>query len=373
MKTRPAVSIVLTLSVVAVVGGLWLFARNRPNRILRRMSCYYESLSSFEGVNTTVTESGTYRITSEKRFAFQRPNRFVILLDTNTAWRWYCDGTNFYEYQPQYYNSYTRMPAPPRYTDVITNRIGGELLLMILATNRIESLMSGFGHDVTALMYDGQEVINGIDCDRLHFQGADSNTVDLWVARGAIPYAVRCAYSFQSHFSKTNQAMRYTETISSWQGNGAIPPSEFVFMPPNGAIERPAEDDQVELSEFETNGTKKEIVKFYSSQKAADEAKGQAEFLKKNESHFREVALSAILSKYRNLAASDLQFKDVEQSSDGNTGNDFDVTFILSNTIKETETAKSVQTSEETVVATLSAAGNVEHVGRGTSVKFRSK
>ena len=371
MKTKLILG--FALIVVGFVSGLWLLEHHRPNRILRRMSNYYTKLNSFECVNTIVVQFAAGKTTNQKQFAFMRPNRFVILPDITNASQLYCDGTNLYDYRPYYFNSYTRVPAPARFEDVITNWIGGELLRVIMVTNRLEYLMNGFGRGLTTLKYVGHEAINDVDWDHLYFQEPASNVMELWVARGVAPYAVKYAYAFQNHFGKTNQVMHYTETISDWKEDYGVPPEKFIFSPPNRAVERPLEDDQVELSELVTNGTERQVVRFYSSQRVADEAKRQAEFLKTNQNRFRNIALKAVLAKYANLAAGDLVFKGVEQPSGDEIPNSFIVTFVLSKTIKETETGKSIQTSEETFTATLSTEGSVEHIGRGSSFDFHSK
>lgn len=368
MKRKIGLFLVLIVAVVAA--SLWAFERSDPNRILRRMSDYYGSLNSFEGANTIVVESTAGKTTNQKQFAFQRPNRFMILPDTTNDSQLYCDGTNLYDYRPYYFNSYTKVPAPARFEDVITNRLGGELLLMIARTNRLDYLVNGFGRGLKALKYDGRENINGIDCDHLDFQLASSKVMELWVARGAEPYAVKYEFAFRSALPNQGE-MHYTETISDWNGDSALPANEFVFAPPNGAVERPVEDDQVELSQVASNGPV--VATFYSSEKVANEARMQADFLKANQRRFQDIALKAILGKYPNLAAGDLVFKDVEQSSDDDSGKGFVVTFDLPKTIKIMSNGKSAETLEDTVTATLSADGRVEHIERGSSVDFSSK
>lgn len=378
----------ILLCLALVLGGGLFGYSDVPNRIMsqlsspavspaaqqvvRHISDYYARLNSFEGTNTIVAETPTYKAVDKVQFAFLRPNRFLILRDGTNGPQTYCDGTNFYNYEPYYYNSYTWAPAPMRFEEVITNRLGGELLLMILATNRFEYLMNGFGRGLTALKYDGREAIDGVDCDHVSFEEPQSKVMELWVARGAFPYAVKYAYSFPMLFT-TNQTMHYTETISGWKGNGAIAPGEFIFAPSQGVVERPSDADQAEVSEITTNGTKKEVIRFYSSNEAGATAKEQADFLKKNQERFRAVALKSVLAKYADLRANDLVFMGIQPAGSSVADEAFVVTFALSKTMKTTEISRSVEISEDTISTTLSPEGNVETVRRGNSFSFRSK
>lgn len=372
MKSKIILFVLVASIVVAIAAGFWLFEQDRPNRIVLRMSNYYGNLTGFEGVNTIVAESAAGKITRQMHFAFLRPNRFFILPNTTNDSQLYCDGTNLYNYQPFNFNSFTKVSTPVRFEDVITNRVGGELLLMITRTNRFDYLMNGFGRGLKALKYEGHERITGIECDRLGFQLVTSNFMEVWVARGAATYAVKFAFSFRSPLPPYEE-VQYTETISDWKGNGPLALEEFVFSPPGGAVERPVEDDQVELSGIVTNGTEREVVKFYSSKKVADDARKQAEFLKGSQRYFRDIALKAILEKFKDVAAGDLALKGIEPASEDNTENGFVVTFALPKTMKQKQTGKSIQISEETVFARLATDGRVEHVGRGSSFDFRSK
>jgi hypothetical protein len=369
----------LILFVLILIGtstGTQLFAHDQPERILQRMSDYYESLNSFEGINTIRDRFAPNETVNTRRFAFLRPNKFVIIWGTNALWDtdnpgFLCDGTNIYNYEPYYHNSYTRVPAPRRFEEAITNWIGGEMLLLIANTNPFAYSMSGFGRGLTALRYAGHEKINGVDCDHLHFQEPRSETVELWVARGASPYAVKYVAQFP-RLPSTNEMMDHAETISKWKANAVISGAEFVFSPTSGAIEHGSDGDQVEVTSTATDHGTKDTVKFIAPGDKTD-AEALADFLKANQERFRAVALKGIFAKYKKLAAGDLAFVNVQPSPSYDSDKAFVATFVLSNTVKTTETSRSVQTTEETFNVTLSQAGELKSVSKGTSMSFRSK
>ena len=336
------------------------------------MSGYYESLDSFEGINTIVAGSQPRETVDKRQFAFLRPNKFVILWGANGVWgtngpQFICDGTNIYDFQPYYYNSYTRLPAPPRFEDAITNQVGGQILRIIANTNAYEYAMNGFGQGLVALRYTGHERIEGVDCDHLHFQEPRSETVELWVARGASPYAVKYTACFRNPLS-TNQVMVYTETISDWRSNTAFPGDQFVFAPPAGAIEHGSDNDRVAIT---TNPDGREAVEFIPPG-VKTKSEELADFLNENRRRFRLMALTSILAKYKYLTADDLAFVDVQPSPFYSSDKTFVATFVVSKTVKTTETSRSAQTTEQTISVTTSAAGAVVSISKGTSVSFRS-
>ena len=339
------------------------------------MSGYYESLDSFEGMNTIVTGSPPRETVDKRQFAFLRPNKFVILWGANGVWgtngpQFICDGTNMYDFQPYNYNSYTRIPAPPRFEDAITNQVGGQILRIIVNTNAYEYAMSGFGRGLAALGYAGHERIEGVDCDHLHFQEPQSETVELWVDRGASPYAVKYTACFRNPLS-TNQMIAYTESISNWRANTAIPGNQFVFAPPAGAVEHESDNDRAAATATTGNPGGRETVEFIPLG-GKTKSEELADFLKENRGRFRALALTSILAKYKDLTASDLAFVDVQPSPFYGSDKTFIATFAVSKTVKTTETSQSAQTTEQTVSVTVSAAGEVVSVSKGTSVSFRS-
>ena len=364
--------ILFAFVLIGISASLWLFFHYRPERILRRMSGYYESLDSFEGMNTIVAGSPPRETVNKRQFAFLRPNKFVILSGANGVWgtngpQFICDGTNIYDFQPYYYNSYTRIPAPPRFEEAITNQVGGQMLRIIANTNAYEYAMSGFGRGLAALRYAGHEKIEGVDCDHLHFQEPRAETMELWVARGASPYVVKYTASFRNPLS-TNQMMVYTETISDWRANTAIPGNQFVFAPPAGAVEHGSDNDRVAIT---TNPGGRETVEFIPPG-GKTKSEELADFLKENRERFRMVALTSILAKYKDLTARDLAFVDVQPSPFYTSDKTLIATFAVSKTVKTTETGRSDQTTEQTISVTVSAAGEVVSVSKGTSISFRS-
>jgi hypothetical protein len=362
------------LCLALVLGIAFIFRAMLPptaRQVVRRMSDYYDGLTSFEGVNTRVSQSSTYQMTNEAQFTFLRPNRFALVLDGTNGLQFYCDGTNFYSYEPYYYNSYITEAAPARFEEVLTNWEGGELLHMILTTNRFTYVMNGFGRGLVALKYKGHETINGVDCDHLYFQEPQSKIMELWVARGKSPYAAKYTFSFPVPHA-TNQTMHFTEAMSAWSGNCNPAPSAFMFAPSNGAVERAPGAVTVQVSETTTNGVQKQVVKLVSVTET-DKAKNMAEFYKKNQEHFQAIALKSILAKYQDLTADALTFVGLDDSSFTVTDQPIVVTFALSKTIKTNETAHSLETREDTVSATITPDGNVIKVARGNTFSFHSK
>ncbi len=213
-------------------------------RIVQRMSDYYEKQSSFEGANTITDQSPTFKTTRTKQFAFLRPNKFSILSESTNDWQWICDGTNFYDYRPYYFNSYTRAPAPARFEDAITNWIGGELVHLMVSTNRFHYIMSGFGWGMVALRDEGKETVDGVTCCHLLIQERGSRTAELWIAAGASPFIVKYTLWFPAT-APAKGVWTHTETISGWRANVPIPVEQFAFVPPEAAIEHPSNSDSL--------------------------------------------------------------------------------------------------------------------------------
>jgi hypothetical protein len=235
----------------------------KAEKIVRQVADYYLNLESFEGTNTLSDWLPYLKIppVASKQFAFVRPNLFLVYPESTNNYRLFCDGTNFCEYRPYYFNSYTVTPAPARFEDVITNWVGGELLRLIIIPNRYDYIMSGFGSGLTALKYAGQEVVNGVTCHHVTMEEPGSKCSELWVAKGSTPFILKyiARYPIQS---TTKQIGEHSEIISGWKANCRIPIERFIFVPPAGAIEHPPGTDQVEISSDSKTGTTK--VRFYS-------------------------------------------------------------------------------------------------------------
>jgi hypothetical protein len=336
-------------------------------RIVQRMSDYYEHLSGFEGSNSITDQSPTFKTTRTKQFAFLRPNKFSIRSESTNDWQWICDGTNFYDYRPYYFNSYTKAPAPAHFEDAITNWIGGELVHLMVSTNRFHYIMSGFGGDMVALKDEGNESVDGVTCHHLLMRERGSRTAEFWIAAGASPFIVKYALRFPAK-PPAKGVWIHTETISGWRSNFPIPAEQFAFVPSGDAIEHPSNSDTVQLSVTLTNGVEKREMRFTSN----DEPDNMEIFLKKNGKHFQAVALKAILDKYTDLTANDLAFLNIEPSLPEAAEKTFTATYALPKTLETTNSSQFRETKEQTIVVTLKPGGNVICISRGISISSHS-
>ncbi len=78
----------------------------------------------------------------------------------------------------------------------------------------------------------GQAVINGIECEHLAFRAKDVDW-QLWVERGDKPIPRKLVITSKA----VGGAPQYTLAITGWKTDGAVEPSQFKFMPPDGAME----------------------------------------------------------------------------------------------------------------------------------------
>ena len=337
-------------------------------RILQRMSDYYDHLGSFEGTSTIIYQSPTFRTTTTKQFAFVRPNKFVIRPNSTNDWQWICDGTNFYDYRPFYFNSYTKTPAPARFDDVITNWIGGALVHLMVSTNRFRYVMNGFGWGMVTLSDEGNETVDGVRCCHLLIQEGGLHTAELWIATGVSPFILKYAFRFPATAPATG-VWTQTETISGWRANASIPVKQFAFLPLEGAIEHSSDSDTVEVSTTLTNGVEKRSVKFHSSV----ELDNMKKFLKTNGRRFQAVALKAILDQYTDLTTNDLAFSNIEPDVPENAENTFVVTYSLPKAKETTHGKQFIDTKEQTIEVTLKHDGTVESVSQVHKVYSRSE
>jgi hypothetical protein len=278
-----------------------------------------ENLSSFEGTNTIICQAPTFTTTTTKQFTFLRPNRFVILPDSTNDSQLFCDGTNFYDYRPYYFNSYTKAPAPARYEDAITNFIGGQLLYLIVSTNRLHYVMTGFGRGMVALSYEGEETVDGVTCHHLLILERGSGTTEFWIAAGDPHVILKCVLRDASTVPVTKGIWTNTETISGWRANVSIPAEQFAFAPPAGAIEHPSEADQIEMSiDLRTGETK---ARFYSTNES-----------KIDSGQIQSLALEGILKEFPALKVKDLVFTGIRDFGVGTSEEKFVATYELPKT-----------------------------------------
>jgi hypothetical protein len=344
--------------------------------VLRQMSFYYQNLDSFEGTNTIIDESHALRLlyanmrlfstnTDEKRFAFVRPNRFILTSEHADAERLFCDGFHLWHYRPYYYNSFTVAPAPARFEDVVTNWIGGEILHVMLMTNRLDYITNGFGCGTIALKYAGKETVDSVPCKHLLLEETGSKTAELWIADGKSPYILKYVCRSPTPLALGGGTFVHTEIISAWKANHLMPLKSFAFVPPPGAIEQPLGADQVEMSMTLTNGVQTERVRFV----ATNEAEAMKTFLDNNAVRFQAAALKSVLDKYPGLTTNDLAFVNIRPPLREKT---LIVTFALPKTVETTNVDHSIQTKEQVIVVTLSHDGNVIHVSKGTTFSLHS-
>jgi len=237
--------------------------------LVRQVADYYQNLTSFQGTNSIYSQSSGHvpPFVYQKQFAFLRPNKFSISAENKYNSWLFCDGTYLWEYNPSYFNSYTKTPAPARFEDAITNWLGGELLHVMVDPDRYHYIMNGFRLGMAALKYDGEEVVAGVTCHHLSMEAPQGRAIGLWVATGASPYILKL--TIRSPISaSTNQFTQHTEIISGWKTNKQIPERQFTFVPPAGAIEHPPGADAVETSVDPR--TRQTTTRFYNPASHAD-------------------------------------------------------------------------------------------------------
>ncbi len=385
-ELKPAVmKTFIFLSMMAVAYCLPVSSRaagandilNRPGvspvaeKILRRMSAYYETLHSFRGVVTSIDVYSSSKIVHEERFAFMRPNRFVILPDNTNDPRLYCDGTNVFYYEPFSYNCYAQTPAPAQFDD-FSNWIGPDLVRMMASKYWFDFFTKTSGVGLISLQNRGKENVNGIPCDHLYFQETNSTVMELWVARGKRPRLVKYASHFPNPLFNL-QNLSLEERVSYWEENRAISPGEFAFLPPTGAVERPWDANYPEVSETVSNGVRTQTLHFVSNEQAEADSRKMANFINRNQARFQAIALTNLLATFPDLSRTNLTFVGVQPSAAVGSPSGFVITFALSNTIATTVTSHSVETAEKTVSVTISPEGIFEGASRGNSVSIRSK
>ena len=361
--------IILCLALVLCFGWLRLAAAGqgadvpaagpsfsaKAERILQPMAVYYQHLKSFEGTNTITDESPSRRdggkMTRRKSFAFLRPNQFFICPDGTNDSQLFCDGTKLWEYRPYYFNSYTEAPAPACFEDAITNWLGGELLYVMVNTNRYHSLMNG-------LQYAGEEPVNGITCHHLLRDETGSGTAEWWVAKGQSPFLVKYVLRCPRQ-DPTNGVWVHTEMISGWHANRRISVKQFKFVPPTDAIFHPPGADDVEISSDGSNGPVR--VKFYS----------RDDFLRRI-SRLKNIATQSVLTNNPALTTNDFMFAGFGNNIDIDNSEPVTARFELPKTAEKRVINGSTQTWVQTIKVTLSPAGLIQTITNGVTISFDS-
>jgi hypothetical protein len=296
-------------------------------------------------------------MSEQKRFGFLRPNKFFLVPQSTNNSRLYCDGTKVSDYKPYYFNSYTVGRAPARFEDVITNWVGGEMLRVMVNTNRYHYLMGGFTWGIVALNYAGEETVAGVACDHLRMELTGAKSSELWVAKGRAPHLVKYVMRFPVE-TPVKGTFVHTETISGWKAGGRIQPEAFRFEPPVGAMEQPRSADQVELLQDLSTGEKK--VRFYSRDDLDSE-------------HIKALAIKGILEKYPSLTTNDLVFASIKHFSSATELGTVVALYELSKTAESRMVNGSMQTKVQTMEVKFTPGGQVESVEKGVSVSFGSK
>jgi len=362
MKTK----LLAMLTLVLCAGGLRLAAAPGNSalaeRILQQTAAYYQDLKSFEGTNTITDESPSLRyggkMTSQKWFVFVRPNKFIIYSKSTNDSRLFCDGTKFWEYRPYYSNSYTEEPAPFHFEDAITNWVGGELLHVMLHTNRYSYLMSGCNWGMVGLQYVGEERVSGITCHHLLMEEAGSRTADWCVAKGRSPFIVKCVLRSPNQDS-TNGFWVHTEIISGWQANRAFPERQFTFVPPAGALYHPPGLDDIETAMDSPTGAIR--VRFYS----------RADLLKYI-NRLQCIALQGVLTNNPALTTNDIVFAGLD-GVDIDKTNPVIARFELPGTAeKNVMTNGTTQTRVQAVKVLMSPDGLIQWITNGVTISFDS-
>lgn len=334
----------------------------QAERILQQVAVYYQNLKSFEGTNTIIDESPSLRyggkMTRQKQFAFVRPNKFIVWPESTNDARLFCDGTKFWEYRPYYYNSYTVAPAPVRFEDAVTNWLGGELLHVMLNTNRYSYLMSGCNRGLLGLQYAGVETVNGTICHHLLMVETGGVTDEWWVASDRSPFLIKNVNRGPVQ-NLTNAVWVHTETISGWHANRRISGKQFTFVPPADAIHHPPGVDDIELSSDGSNGPVR--VKFYSR-----------DDLLRRISRLKDIATQSVLTNNPALTTNDFMFAGFGNNVDIDNIEPVIVRFELPKTAEKRVINGSTQTWVQAIKVILSPTGLVQTITNGVTVSFDS-
>jgi hypothetical protein len=293
----------------------------------------------------------------QKQFGFLRPNKFFLVPRSTNNSRLYCNGTNVWDYKPYYFNSYTVTPAPARFEDLITNWVGGEMLRVMVNTNRYQYLMGGFTWGIVALNYAGEETVAGVVCHHLRMELTGAKSSELWVAKGRAPHLVKYVARFPVE-TPVKGTLVHTETISGWKAGWRIQPEAFCFEPPVGAMLQPLGADQVEMSQDLRTGEKR--VRFYSRDDADSE-------------HIQALAVKGILEKYPSLTTNDLVFAGIHHFSSATELATVVARYELPKTAERRVVNGSTETKVQTMEVKFTPGGRIESVDKGVSVSFGSK
>jgi outer membrane lipoprotein-sorting protein len=334
----------------------------KAEEIIRRMADYYQNLKSFESTNTISDESPSLRysghVTTQKQFAFLRPNQFFVGVNSTNDSQLFCDGTKVWEYKPYYYNSYTVAPAPAHFEDAITNWLGGELLHVMLNTNRYHFLMSGCNRGLFGLQYAGVETVNGTICHHLLMVETGGVTDEWWVAKGRSPCIMKLTLRSPNR-EPTNGVWVHTETISGWQANRKVPGKRFTFVPPADAIYHPPGADDIEISSGGSNGPVR--VKFYSR-----------DDLLRRISRLKNIATQSVLTNNPTLTTNDFVFTGFGNNMDIDNIETVIAWFELPKTAEKRVINGSTQTRVQAIKVTMSPAGMIQWITNGVSISFDS-
>jgi outer membrane lipoprotein-sorting protein len=334
----------------------------KAEQIFQQMADYYQNLKSFEGTNTIIDESPSLRyggkMTRQRQFVFIRPNKFIVTSESTNDSRLFCDGTKFWEYQPYYFNSYTVAPAPARFEDAITNWLGGELVYVMVNTNRYHYLMSGCNWGMVSLRYAGEEPMNGITCHHLLMEKTASRTAEWWVAKGQSPFIVKYVLRCPSQ-DPTDGVWVHTETISGWQANQKIPGKRFTFVPPADAIYHPPGADDIEISSGGSNGPVR--VKFYSR-----------DDLLRRTSRLKNIATQGVLTNNPTLTTNDFVFTGFLNNMDIDNIETVIAWFELPKTAEKRIINGSTQTRVQAIKVIMSPDGLIQWITNGVSISFDS-
>ncbi|HEY8967125.1 MAG TPA: DUF2092 domain-containing protein [Candidatus Methylacidiphilales bacterium] len=226
----------------------------RTTEILGTTSAYYAGLKTFQADEHVVLHNSVLDLQSKMEvagdfhIALSRPASFAStkmsgIMGGTLA----CDGKTATAHialpvPTPGQNEYVTGPAPADVSELFTLSTKMKYGRVVLYTPLVESLLAKYpfaplvvsGH--TSGTCVGSEKIGETPCDHVSLVtkvAETTTTTDLWFASGAAPLLLRAEVSSVL----PGRTFGYSFAFSQWRTNEAVPPEQFAFTPPEGAVQ----------------------------------------------------------------------------------------------------------------------------------------
>ncbi|SDU04004.1 hypothetical protein SAMN05444156_1608 [Verrucomicrobium sp. GAS474] len=225
----------------------------KSTEILGAASAFYAGLKTFQVEEHVVLKNSITALQTKTEtgadfhLALSRPGCFastnqggimggMLLSDGKTATAYFA-----FPFPAPGKKEYIASPAPADVGDLFTMSTKLKYGRVVLYTPLIESLLAKYpfaplvvaGH--TSGAYVGSEKIGETPCDHLRLTtkvGENETITDLWFTSGAAPLLQQAETSSMM----PGRTFSYTFAFSGWKTNEPVPPEQFTFTPPEGAV-----------------------------------------------------------------------------------------------------------------------------------------